>query len=73
MEEQTKTISIKGVEYNIEDLTEQQRNIVKHIWDLDRDVENAHYVLDRHRVSRDAFTNLLIKSTSEDSVVFKKE
>ena len=56
----TKTpISIDGVEYQFEDMTEQQKLLVNHVADLDRKLNNAKFSLDQLQVGRDAFMALL--------------
>ena len=56
----TKTpIQIDGVEYQFEDMTEQQKLLVNHIADLDRKITNAKFSLDQLQVGRDAFMMML--------------
>ena len=56
----TKTpISIDGVEYQFEDMTEQQKLLVNHVADLDRKLNNAKFSLDQLQVGRDAFMAML--------------
>ena len=56
----TKTpISIDGVEYQFEDMTQQQQVLVNHVADLDRKINSAKFSLDQLQVGRDAFMSLL--------------
>lgn len=56
----TKTpISIDGVEYNFEDMTEQQQMLVNHLVDLDRKLGSARFNVDQLQVGRDAFMSML--------------
>lgn len=52
-------ISIDGVEYNLEDMTEKQQLIVNHLLDLDRKIGSAKFSLDQLQVGRDAFMQML--------------
>lgn len=60
----TKTpISIDGVEYQFEDMTEQQQvlvnHLVNHLVDLDRKLNSARFNVDQLQVGRDAFMAML--------------
>ena len=56
----TKTpISIDGVEYQFEDMTEQQKLLVNHVADLDRKLGSARFNVDQLQVGRDAFMSML--------------
>jgi hypothetical protein len=56
----TKTpISIDGVEYQFEDMTEKQQVLVNHIADLDRKLASARFNVDQLQVGRDAFFAML--------------
>jgi len=56
----TKTpISIDGVEYQFEDMTEKQQVLVNHIADLDRKLASARFNVDQLQVGRDAFWAML--------------
>lgn len=56
----TKTpLSIDGVEYNLEDMTQEQQLLVNHVADLDRKLNSARFNVDQLQVGRDAFMNLL--------------
>lgn len=63
----TKTpISIDGVEYQFEDMTQEQQQLVNHVADLDRKLASAKFNVDQLQVGREAFFNML--KTSLDSV-----
>jgi hypothetical protein len=52
----TKTpISIDGVEYQFEDMTQEQQILVNHVADLDRKLGSAKFNVDQMQVGRDAF------------------
>jgi len=60
--DEKKTITVNGVEHNVEDLNEQQIAMVNHIQDLDRKLGNARFNVDQLQVGREAFIELLAKS-----------
>ena len=56
----TKTpLSIDGVEYQFEDLTQEQQVLVNHVADLDRKLASARFNVDQLQVGRDAFFGML--------------
>jgi hypothetical protein len=52
-------VSIDGVEYKYEDMTQQQQMLVNHVADLDRKLDSARFNLDQMQVGRDAFFKML--------------
>ena len=52
-------ISIDGVDYNFEDMTQQQQVLVNHVADLDRKLNSARFNVDQLQVGRDAFMSML--------------
>ena len=62
---ENKTITVNDVEYNIEDLTEQQMTMVNHVADLDKKLGNLLFNMDQLKVGREAFVNMLAKSLEE--------
>ena len=69
-----KTITVDGVEHNIEDLTEQQIAMVNHVNDLDKKLSNLRFNLDQLNVGREAFFKMLtdslaIKENTEEAQV----
>jgi len=59
----TKTpISIDGVEYQFEDMTQEQQILVNHVADLDRKLGSAKFNVDQLQVGRDAFFGFLKNS-----------
>lgn len=61
-EDKKKTITVNGVEHNVEDLNDQQMAMVNHIQDLDRKLANARFNVDQLQVGRSAFVDMLAKS-----------
>ena len=64
--DEKKTITVNDVEYNMDDLNDQQIAMVNHINDLDRKLANAHFNVDQLQVGRDAFVNMLAKSLESE-------
>jgi hypothetical protein len=60
--DEKKTITVNNVDYNLDDLSEQQTAMVNHIQDLDRKLGNAQFNLDQLQVGRNAFVDMLAKS-----------
>ena len=58
-------ISIDGVEYDVEKLTDQQRALLEHVVDLERKVNSARFNLDQLQVGRDSFFGMLKQSLAE--------
>lgn len=52
-------ISIDNVEYDFNEMTEEQRVLVNHVADLDRKLASARFNVDQLQVGRDAFFGLL--------------
>jgi hypothetical protein len=56
----TKTpLTIDGVEYQFEDMTQEQQTLVNHVADLDRKLASARFNVDQLQVGREAFFGLL--------------
>ena len=62
MEENKKTIKINGTDYTEDQLTDEQKQMVNHIADLDRKIGSTAFNLDQLRVGRDAFVKLLTEA-----------
>jgi hypothetical protein len=55
-------IIIDDVEYNFEDLTQEQQALFNHCVDLDRKISSAAFNLDQLNVGKQAFIKLLKES-----------
>ena len=55
-------ITIDNVQYQYEDLTQEQQMIVNHCLDLDRKIDSAKFNLDQLQVGKQAFFNMLRES-----------
>ena len=56
------SITVNDVEYNVEDMTDQQRVFLNHIQDLERKLANAQFNIDQLSVGRGAFIEALANS-----------
>jgi uncharacterized protein YacL len=61
-EEEKQVITVDGVEHNVEDLTDQQVAMVKHIQDIDGKIATANFNLDQLKIARNAFMKMLNES-----------
>jgi len=52
-------VTIDGVEYKFEDMTQQQQMLLNHVADLDRKLDSARFNVDQLQVGRDAFFKML--------------
>lgn len=64
-EKKTTPIVIDDVEYQYEDMTEQQQAMVNHWADLDRKIKSTQFNLDQLTVGKDAFVSMLTGSLKE--------
>ena len=48
-------VTINGVEYKYEDMTQEQQMLCNHCFDLDRKIASAQFNLDQLSVGKDAF------------------
>ena len=62
---QPQIVSVDGVEYNVEDMTEKQVVLLNHVADLDRKLGSTRFQLDQLQVGRDAFFALLKQALEE--------
>ena len=52
-------VTIDGVEFKFEDMTQQQQMLLNHVADLDRKLDSARFNVDQFQVGRDAFFTML--------------
>ena len=57
--QQSQIVTIDGVEFKVEDMTEQQQMLLNHVADLDRKLDSARFNVDQLQVGRDAFFTML--------------
>jgi len=66
-EKKTTPITIDGVEYTYEDLTQEQQTLVLHIQDLDRKINSTQFNLDQLAVGKEAFFGRLRQTLDQES------
>jgi hypothetical protein len=64
-DKQATPITIDDVEYMLEDMTDEQQAMVRHISDLDRKISSARFSVTQMSVGKDAFVNALKASLAE--------
>jgi hypothetical protein len=64
-DKQKNPVTIDGVEYVYEDMSQEQQLLVNHCVDLDRKINSAAFALDQLKVGKEAFVNLLKQSLLE--------
>ena len=60
--EDNNTITVDGVDYNLDDFTDEQRILLNHVTDLDAKLANARFNFEQLTVRRDAFAEKLATS-----------
>jgi hypothetical protein len=58
-EKKTNPVTIDGVDYDVNDFTDQQKMMLDHVIDLDRKLNSAKFNVDQLQVGRDAFFKML--------------
>ena len=62
MGKEKSTITLDGVEHNVDDLSETAKMMVQHISDLDRKLQSMRFNMDQIQVGREAFITMLKKT-----------
>ena len=63
---QTPVVNLDGKDYNVDDLSENQKMIITHIQDLSRKIESTQFNLQQLNVGKDAFVGLLKQELDKD-------
>lgn len=58
-------ITIDNVEYQFEDLTQEQQVLFNHCLDLDRKISSSQFNLDQLQIGKQAFFNMLKESLAK--------
>ena len=66
-DKQATPITIDDVEYTLEDMTDEQQAMVRHIADLDRKINSAQFSVTQMSVGKDAFVNMLKASLADEA------
>ena len=61
------TITINDVDYQEDQLTDEQKVLINHVADLDRKIGSTRFNLDQLQVGRDAFMNMLTASLKKET------
>lgn len=72
-EKKTTPIVIDDVEYQYEDMTQEQQVLVNHVADLDRKIKSTQFNLDQLNVGRGAFMNALTKALTVEPETEEEE
>ena len=65
MENKKTPITIDDIEYQFEDMTQEQQMLVNHVADLDRKLGSIRFNADQLQVGRNAFMTMLTTSLTE--------
>ena len=57
--QQPQTVSIDGVEYKVDDLSDKAKLFIDHVSDLDRKIGSTRFQLDQMQIGRDAAFTML--------------
>ena len=66
-DKQATPITIDDKEYTLEDMTDDQQAMVRHIADLDRKIGSAQFSVTQMSVGKDAFVNMLKASLAGEA------
>jgi len=55
----TPTMTLNDKEYDIENMSDQQKVLLSHVTDLDRKIKSVSFNLDQLRIGRETFINML--------------
>jgi ribosomal protein L24 len=66
-EKKTNPVTIDGVDYDVNDFTDQQKMMLDHVIDLDRKLNSAKFNVDQLQVGRDAFFKMLKDSLDKQA------
>jgi hypothetical protein len=61
-EKKTHPVTIDGIDYDVNDFTDQQKMLLDHVVDLERKLNSAKFNVDQLQVGRDAFFTMLKQS-----------
>ena len=65
-EEENKIITVNDKSYNVEDFSEQEIVMLKHVADLDQKLMAARFSVDQLQVARDSFVGMLTNSLEKE-------
>jgi len=65
-EKKTNVVTINGIDYTEDQLTDQQKTLINHVADLERKIASTQFNLDQLNVGRNAFMVMLTTSLAEE-------
>ncbi len=66
--EQPQKVTINDVDYNVDDLTQEQIAMVNHVAELDRKISSSQFNINQLNVGRGAFMNMLTESLKDEVI-----
>ena len=60
-------VTIDGIEYEADDLTDEVKYMIAQVRDIDAKVANSKFQIDQLVVAKDAFSGALVESLKEDA------
>jgi len=63
--EEANTLIFNGVEYKLDDMSDEQKAMISHIQDLDQKIRVAKYSIDQLNVAQTAFMTMLENSLKQ--------
>lgn len=72
-ESKEQLITINGTDYNVNDLTDTQRAMVNHVYDLRGKIANAKFGLEQLQFAEVSFSKELVASLESDAKVEEVE
>ena len=67
-EKKTQTITIDDVDYDFNEMTDEQKLLVNHCLDLDRKISSTQFNLAQLQVGKEAFVKLLKDSLAKETI-----
>mgnify|MGYP003122768287 FL=1 len=64
--EQKPVLNLDGKEYDINDMTDDQKVIISHVQDLARKIESTKFNLQQMEIGKDAFVKMLKDELTKD-------
>ena len=70
---QPQIVTIDGVEHDIEQMTQEQRILLDHVFDLDRKIGSTDFQRAQLQVGRDAFFSMLKNALEKNNEQVKSD
>ena len=66
-EKKTNVITVNNKEYNIDEMTDNQKVLLNHVNDLDRKISSTQFNLDQLVIGREAFVERLVNDLENET------